>query len=119
MNETIINQIPISNCTAKEYRHIVSRMAKEGYEISDSLKEIRDGEYITAILIDNARKRVFQMGPALTAAWCSGSRYPLNAKQFFKYYDQLITHPDPALYEQLIRAERNKAYAGASAITIL
>ena len=119
MNETIINQIPISNCSVKEYRRIVSRMAKEGYEISDSLKEIRDDEYITAILIDNDRKRVFQLGPALTAAWCGGERYPLNAEEFFLYYGKLITHPDPAFYEQRIRTEHNSIYASASVITVL
>ena len=119
MNETIINQIPISNSTANEYRHIVSQMEKEGYEISDSLKEIRDGEYITAILIDNAQKRVFQLGPALTAAWCGGDRYPLNAEEFFRYYGKLITHPDPAFYEQRIHTEHNSIYAGASVITVL
>lgn len=119
MKETMIPQIPVSNSTANEYRHIVSQMAKEGYEISDSLKKIRDGEYITAILIDNAQKRVFQLGPALTAAWCSGYRYPLNAEEFFRYYDKLITHPDPAFYEQRIHTEHNSIYASASVITVL
>ena len=119
VNETVIKQIPISNSTVNEYRHIVTLLAKEGYEISDSLKEIRDDEYITAILIDNDRKRVFQLGPALTAAWCGGERYPLNAEQFSKCYDQLITHPDPAFYEQRIHTEHNSIYASASVITVL
>lgn len=119
VNETIINQIPISNYSVKEYHRIISRMAKEGYEISDSLKEIRDGEYITAILIDNAQKRVFQLGPALTAAWCGGERYPLNAEEFFRYYGKLITHPDPAFYEQRIHSGHNSIYASASVITVL
>lgn len=119
VNETVIKQIPISNSTANEYRHIVSQMAKEGYEISDSLKKIRDGEYITAILIDNAQKRVFQLGPVLIAAWCSGYRYPLNTEEFFRYYDKLITHPDPAFYEQRIHTEHNSIYASASVITVL
>lgn len=119
MKETMIPQIPISNCTVNEYRNIISRMAKEGYRISDTLKEIKDEDDITAILVDNAQKRVFQLGAALTAAWCGGERYPLNAEEFFQYYDQLITHPDPALYEQLIHNNRNNTYAGASGITVL
>ncbi len=102
MTETIIRQMPISNCTTEEYRKIVTTMANEGYEISDTLKNIRDGEYITAILIDNAEKKVFQMGVTVTAVWCGCSRYPINGKQFFRYYDTLITNPDIEFYEQLI-----------------
>ena len=102
ITETIIRQMPVSNCTVEEYRRIVSTMASKGYGISDTLKDIRDGEYITAILIDNNVKKVFQIGVTVTAVWCSGSRYPLNGKQFFKYYDRLITNPDIEFYEKLI-----------------
>ena len=102
MNETIIRQMPVSNCTTEEYRKIVATMAEQGYEISDSLKNIRDGEYITAIVIDNDRKTVFQIGITVAAAWCIGSRYPINGKQFFRYYDKLITEPDVEFYRQLI-----------------
>lgn len=119
MKETMIPQIPISNCTVNEYRSIISRVASEGYEISDTLKEIRDEDDITAILIDSTQKRVIQLGAALTAAWCGGERYPLNAEKFLKYYDQLITHPEPVLYEQLIHNNRNSTYASASGITVL
>ncbi|MBR0474116.1 MAG: hypothetical protein IJJ19_03865 [Erysipelotrichaceae bacterium] len=119
MTETIIRQMPISNCSVEEYRKIVTTMAKQGYEISDTLKNIRNDEYITAILIDNAEKRVFQLGITVTAVWCGGSRYPLNGKQFFKYYDKLITHPDVDFYQQLICTDPNNESVNTSNIYIL
>ncbi len=119
MKETIIRQMPISNCTVEEYHKIVSTMAKEGYEISDTLKDIRDGEYITAILIDNVEKKVFQMGVTVTAVWCGGSRYPINGKQFFKYYEKLVTNPDIEFYEQLISTDHNNKSERSRNIYIL
>ena len=119
MTETIIRQMPISNCTVEEYRKIIFKMAKEGYEISDTLKDIRDGEYITAILIDNAEKKVFQMGVTVTAVWCGGSRYPLNGKQFFKFFDRLITNPDIEFYEQLICTDHHNKSGRSHIICIL
>lgn len=119
MNETIIRQMPVSNCTVEEYRQIVTKMANEGYEISNTLKNIRDGEYITAIMIDNVRKTVSQIGITVAAAWCSGSRYPLNGKQFFRYYDKLITNPDIKFYEQLICTDPNSKPGKSRNICIL
>ena len=119
MTETIIRQIPVSNCTVEEYRQIVTKMANEGYEISNTIKDIKDGEYITAILIDNAEKKVFQMGVKVTAIWCGGSRYPLNGKQFFRYYDKLITNPDIQFYEKLICTDPNNKSGQSRNISIL
>lgn len=119
MNETIIRQMPVSNCTTEEYRKIVTKMANEGYEISDTLKNIRDGEYITAIMIDNVRKTVSQIGVMVAACWCNGSRYPINGRQFFRYYDKFITHPDVEFYEELICTDHNNRSGRSRNIEIL
>lgn len=102
MNTNIIRQIPIADGTTEQYRDLIALMKQKGYEISPGLRDISDDRQITAVVIDNADRKVFKIGITALSGWCNRVRRPLNPDEFIKYQDRLIKDPDEVFYWQLI-----------------
>ena len=105
MSKQIINQIPVSNCSREQYRHLIALLEKDGYKAAVNLQDERKD--IHGIVIDNLDKTVSIAGITYLAAWCGFRRYPLNYEQFIKNYEKLLIEPDHELYKQL--TEENEA----------